>query len=121
MLSVSALIVRLRQQRRYPVRPFTALDSDCLTPHMDIRPVRIARVFHIFRSKRLCNDVFYVRVDESLKLVESVPARTGHVTHYRGLSPSALHTGAHSRSAKISLEVTAKLTLQAQIASRSAR
>jgi hypothetical protein len=33
VLSVSALIVRLRQQRRYPVRPFTALDSDCLTLH----------------------------------------------------------------------------------------
>jgi hypothetical protein len=53
---------------------------------MDIRPIRIARVFHIFRPKRLCNDVFHVRVDESLKLVEGVPVRTGHVTHYRGPS-----------------------------------
>jgi len=50
---------------------------------MDIRPVRIAGVFHIFHSKRLCNDVFHVRVDESLKLVESVPAKTGHVIHHR--------------------------------------
>ena len=99
MLSASVLIVRLRQQRRYLVDLFTALDSDCLTPNVDVRPIRIARVFHIFRSKRLCNDVFHVRVDESLKLVESVPARTGHVTHYRGPSPSALHTDGHSRFA----------------------
>jgi len=42
VLSASALIVRLKQQRRYPVHLFTALDSDCLTPHMDIRPIRIA-------------------------------------------------------------------------------
>ena len=47
----------------------------------------------MFRSKRACNDVFHVRVDESLKLVESVPARTGHMTHYRSPSPSPLHTG----------------------------
>ena len=53
---------------------------------MDIRPVRIARVFYIFRSKRLCNDVFHVRVDESLKLGESIAARTGHMTHYMSLS-----------------------------------
>ncbi len=99
VLSASALIVRLRQQRRYSVHLFTALDSDCLTPHVDIRPIRITRVFHIFRSKRLCNDVFHVRVDESLKLVESVPARTGHTTHYRSPSPSPLHTSSHSRSA----------------------
>jgi hypothetical protein len=44
---------------------------------MNIRPIPIAQVFHIFRSIRLRNDVFHVRVHESLKLVESVPAKTG--------------------------------------------
>jgi hypothetical protein len=74
------LIARLTQQRRYPVHLFAALDSDRLAPHMDIRPIRIARLLHIFRSKRLCNYVFHVRLNESLKLVEGVPARTGHMT-----------------------------------------
>src|ERR1700678_1405352 len=78
---------RVRQQGRYPVHLFTALDSDCLTPHMNIRPIPIAQVFHIFRSIRLRNDVFHVRVHESLKLVESVPARTVHISDYRRPSP----------------------------------
>jgi hypothetical protein len=67
---------------------------------MDIRLIPVAKVLHIFRSKRLTDDVFYVRVHENLQVVKSVPSRTGHVTIV-GLSPSLLRPDGQSRFAGV--------------------